>query len=1639
MNNQPQIPAAVLESGLLNWVLQHWLLTILIVLAVLLLLFFVVIPWFFKLLRRGKNVAETAELKKDLMVWKNLASLVQGGSKGQAAKQQLSGQLKLIGILFRQGIDLLKEAHRKKYDLPWYAILGEPMSGKSTLLKNSDLELTCSASEEMADNGKKQSLPLRYWLAPQALVLDVAGRVFFDRWLEGSSAEWFYLLKLLARRHHKRPLDGIILTVPADALISDDEALTKQKASLIASELQQLLSRLGMILPVYMVITKMDMVLGFREYFAELDETMQHQVFGWSNPDPEGKFVSGPFGEYWDSTVRTLREGRCGLMLSPDVLNEKENSGSRLDVSGRLYLFPENFDGLRRNLEIYLKNIFGKDNWRGNDQSLFNGLFFTSAEDNGIVLSERFAALCGKKTEEAVLVSRRPADGRGFFIKSLLHSVIFPNRHTACFTARELMKRRIPLYLLCLLVAGAGCTWLFSALLKGNSFRERLEPMAEYYQNVGRMMARKDIAHSPLVAKNAQGQYILMSDAEMIGDSRYSRLQFFYDAKTKAQKRIDAPFGFKLAGLMSFGLNSDLGAAMRYYVFNQIQTEMVYLPVVNAVQDRVLANGKEPFDKTKREALFDFSEIVFSSSPDYVSGFTPVDAFLLYLFPGISMDTVTLLSSYDRKYDWSSADTAAKIIYNYRYTQAQKFWFDQFFKEWKKLTIYSETIYPQLRQIIRSGTDFERIQKELQSLSDTLPDQLSDSAKSLETWRRLLAEQKRNTEKIRTAVQQLSNNGELQTLMLPDQLAVQQKKEEEDGDSKQALKPINIMLRAIEDYEGRLTEDQKELNEYVHNIELLAVGRGGASFFKVEKGMSEAAFTAVRKNLKQEIGQLRTQSDELRKTRLFSLPENKQKKAILTDDVRMNYQVMEHFCDIAGRLGDVKPLKSLLDFPKAWISLDSRAQKIRADFDDCAKLYAEDPQMAKVIAANRRLFQRQLDYNRFLLAENLLNFYPESTAEFAGMISREAHEKTVLDISPRLAEESIGKVVFRKDYEPEAAKKYLQPFQLIAELARDEKQKKKQSLTSLLPRYPLVEKMIHDYMEGYLEYWGEYANSLEKLPPTWKDFRHFCARARAYQVNTLLFTAYKNSAALIQDVPDVLLSGELLKSRKTTLALLNDKLEILNTFFSETCTRMLSAWSTLPQSPDAAFSQLGGTPEKVLYSEYLPVLATGAKGDIPWWSKLVKQGAALVKKDAGTQLMEAFRKNEYNMLCFPLCADSLDSRVLTDEELGRIHSVLTTLGFTTDDKTAPAPKAAVKETASGAKEAVPVSFRSLDMARTMGVTERRWGHNFLMIIDALINREKPLVWNLALPDIVRQIKLTDSLHSKMPLASHRFRYLEVAVNGKVTGGRVQTDAAAALPLARGTVADRNVEFRFYTFSTDAAPSAVLCFPGEWSILRLYLAKGSYYDPESKQLYVPLTAVDKFSGKYIVWVSLKFNKLLPLPDQWPSTQNWPDFSSVQSTEKQKRIVSAQDWMKQFTKTSDYQSMVNLLRQYDLKTYPELEISLRENKGALSPFFLKYRYLELVVSGQKGKRVSTTALSPQLLGRIRLTEPKLEFCFYEHSGDTVPAERIVVNGPYAPLRLFAVKNRKILKSSVEADYDVRTEKANASIPLVLKLVK
>ena len=296
------------------------------------------------------------------------------------------------------------------YTLPWYITMGPYASGKSTLIKNSGLEFPLGIDEEV--KGVSGTRSCDWWFTNEAIILDTAGRYTSER---DERTIWLALLDQLKKYRHKLPLNGIIVCLSLPEVVHATANELEWQAQNIRSRLDDLMQRLGLQCPVYILFTKSDLVTGFVESFGQLNPDQADQVFGYTVVQQQAT----------NPQARLLFEKEFAKILEnlQDYRDSRSNVSPQKDRDS-IYLYPLEMEAARENLALLLSKIF----WQHPFQKtpMFRGFYFTSATQVGT--PEDF--ISRKVIDEFSLSgSAVPADetdfkAKGFFIKRLFREII---------------------------------------------------------------------------------------------------------------------------------------------------------------------------------------------------------------------------------------------------------------------------------------------------------------------------------------------------------------------------------------------------------------------------------------------------------------------------------------------------------------------------------------------------------------------------------------------------------------------------------------------------------------------------------------------------------------------------------------------------------------------------------------------------------------------------------------------------------------------------------------------------------------------------------------------------------------------------------------------------------------------------------------------------------------------------------------------------------------------------------------------------------------------------------------------------------------------------------------------------------------
>ncbi|MBK4769817.1 MAG: type VI secretion system membrane subunit TssM [Pantoea sp. Morm] len=443
-------------------------------------------------------------------------------SKSDAPEQdrkRLTNEEQVLASRFSEATDMLKKAHFQRasskgapfwaqrfshqylYQLPWYMIIGAPGAGKTTALVNSGLQFPLADKfGKAALRGIGGTRNCDWWFTNEAVLLDTAGRYTTqESQQERDASEWHHFLDLLRKYRGRQPVNGVIVTLSVSDLLTQSPEAQRNQAIALRQRLMELHDRLGIRFPVYVLVTKTDLLKGFRSYFAALDKTQREQIWGFTFPWAQASTAEFELNSQFQQEYSLLQQ-RLDAGLADTLLAESD-----AQARAESYLFPQEFAALRPLLAEALDTLFARSDFE--TQFAPRGIYFASGTQEGLpfdrVMGElsRALHLPGQRSGESGSWDQvdkaspiPPNKGQSFFLKGVLENVIFQESGLAGSNRWWELRNRAGLWsgylALLVLVLIAGALWLTS-YSKNKAYLQEMAGKTPQVEQLGQQLERQ--------------------------------------------------------------------------------------------------------------------------------------------------------------------------------------------------------------------------------------------------------------------------------------------------------------------------------------------------------------------------------------------------------------------------------------------------------------------------------------------------------------------------------------------------------------------------------------------------------------------------------------------------------------------------------------------------------------------------------------------------------------------------------------------------------------------------------------------------------------------------------------------------------------------------------------------------------------------------------------------------------------------------------------------------------------------------------------------------------------------------------------------------------------------------------------------
>ena len=324
---------------------------------------------------------------------------------------------------------------RALYRLPWYLVIGDQHAGKTSFIDRTEQSFSLTRIDKAQARGRQAqalAFPIGWWVSNDAVIIDPPGAFMRQESLAGSPVDepgaphvspaaparlWQHLLDWLLRNRSQRALNGVLLVVDLPALLHGTPEQRVALAHVLRTRLYEVGSQLGSRLPLYVVLTKFDLLDGFDQLYAGLSVSMREKMLGFTfKLDAIGTFDAWleEYGDHYEQLISQLFEQVL------DRLDALDSAAQR----ARLFSLHAQLIGLRPILLGFLKEALASD--RYTTPALVRGVYWSSVIQQGDMFNAfvREAAQ-PYKTKLPLLEGKAQGKALPYFIQHAFGRVIY--------------------------------------------------------------------------------------------------------------------------------------------------------------------------------------------------------------------------------------------------------------------------------------------------------------------------------------------------------------------------------------------------------------------------------------------------------------------------------------------------------------------------------------------------------------------------------------------------------------------------------------------------------------------------------------------------------------------------------------------------------------------------------------------------------------------------------------------------------------------------------------------------------------------------------------------------------------------------------------------------------------------------------------------------------------------------------------------------------------------------------------------------------------------------------------------------------------------------------------------------------------
>ncbi|MEC6797048.1 type VI secretion system membrane subunit TssM [Photobacterium sp. S4TG1] len=387
------------------------------------------------------------------------------------------------------------------YSLPWYLVLGLENAGKTSLINRSSQNFVFSSI--MRASGRKSENPYSFdwWISDDAVLIDPDGELLTQRQNEeNNSGEmerrlWLNFVNWLEKTRSQRPLNGVVIALDIEHLASSTVAERLAYANLLRARLRELMEILSTRMPVYITLTKLDLLHGFEPYFRNYTQSQREEVMGFTFSLNTAKDFDYWLTEFDQNYIQFIERVNDSL---PFVLRHAVDTEER----SAIYSFSRQVAGLHDVLKQLLKDAFASDQF--STPALIRGIYFMSVYQQGVPTNVFVDAASRRYgLSNTINSAQHSKNSTTFFVKKLFNEIIYPEAGIASDSLRVIRHKTKVLWMSVLacsiasvLLIGGWQRYYTQNIAHENAVLSQVNQFKNEYSNVKLMRSEQELLAS---------------------------------------------------------------------------------------------------------------------------------------------------------------------------------------------------------------------------------------------------------------------------------------------------------------------------------------------------------------------------------------------------------------------------------------------------------------------------------------------------------------------------------------------------------------------------------------------------------------------------------------------------------------------------------------------------------------------------------------------------------------------------------------------------------------------------------------------------------------------------------------------------------------------------------------------------------------------------------------------------------------------------------------------------------------------------------------------------------------------------------------------------------------------------------------